>query len=226
VAVISLGIIHAGHVRERGPMMARLMRDLRSMLPERCTHWRVHSEREAPREWARRAWHWAMSTGCNFHVILNDDVLIAPCFWGALEAMLEVLPKRTVLGLGTVSPGQSDAYHRGERWLRDGHGVVGWAYGMWTEEVQLLADEEAQLGAYHRSPGHDECKPECENWHEDSWVNSILEDGGIPVWHPIPSIVQHDVSLPSLYGNDHHKTRQAPITWDRFDLTSPAFWRP
>ena len=222
---VALGIIHAAHVPGREAQLDRLLCTLndttRPIIDER-----IHSVRETPREWARRSWNWALMTGADFSVILNDDVIVAPMFWPALYAMLEVFPRRTVLGLGTVDPAQEEAFKRGERWLNNGHGVVGWAVGMRREEIQLLVDEEARLPADHRSSGHDECRPDCPHWHEDSWTNEVLAKHQIPVWHPIPSIVQHDVSLPSLYGNDHHKTRTAPVTWDRLDMTRADFWRP
>lgn len=221
---VSLGIIHAAHAPERAAMLERLAVDL-TPLPRWLAAQRVHGERESPRDWARRAWRWAVSTDATFHVIINDDVRLAPMFWPALAAMLAAMPDDAVLGLGTVSPGQRDACKRGERWLRDGHGVVGWAYGMFTWQLELLLEREAALPAAHRSPGHDECKPGCEYWHEDSWMNATLAELQLAVWHPIPSIVDHDTSIPSLYGNDHHKHRTAPVTWREYDLTSPEFWK-
>jgi hypothetical protein len=222
---ICLGIIHAAHEPARHKLLERLSDQLTPLPREVIAH-RVHGERGTPREWARISWRWAFETGAEFSVILNDDVVLAPCFWPALLAMLETFPARTVLGLGTVSPGQKDARNRGDRWLRDGHGVVGWAVGMWRAELGLLVEAESTLPPDHRSGGHDECKPGCTYWHEDSWTNDLLESLEIPVWHPVPSIVDHDTSLPSLYGNDHHKCRTAPVTWRDYDLTSPEYWKP
>jgi hypothetical protein len=224
----SLGVIHAPHAPDREEMLDRLLHRLHP-LPKRVLPLCVHQELEPPRMWARRAWQWALSTSADFHVVINDDVNAPPIFWPALSAMLEHLPPRTVLGLATVSPAQTEWHARGERWLTDGHGVVGWAYGMWREDMQLLVDEEAKLPPDHRSPGHDECKPDCPHWHEDSWMTETLSKHGRSVWHPIPSIVQHDTTLASMYGNDHHKTRRAPVTWEQFtdeQVCSPDFWRP
>lgn len=222
---VCLGIIHAAHVPGRDSLLHGLIDSLTPLPRWVITH-RVHHEREPPREWARRSWRWARATGADFSVILNDDVLVAPQFWPALAAMLQVLPRHTVLGLATVHPSQREAAEKGQRWLRNGHGVVGWAIGMWREEIEMLVEEEAKLPPDHRSPGHDECKPGCVGWHEDSWTNELLESRGIPVWHPVPSIVDHDTSRPSLYGNDHHRHRTAPVTWRDLDMTSPEFWKP
>ena len=223
---VCLGIIHAAHLPERRASMARLRAAL-FPLPPWVTHYREHNERESSRQWASRSWNWALQTWCDFSVSLNDDVIPCPQFWGAMGAMLRVLPDGVVLGLGTVDPRQEEAAREGKRWLTfDYVSTVGWGVGLHMGQVRLLVEKEGLLLPDHRSPhSHDECMPDCNLWHEDSWANETLTKAGHIAWHPIPSILTHDLSLPSTYANDHHKTRAPRVTWENV-LTFPEFWRP
>jgi FkbM family methyltransferase len=129
-----------------------------------------------------------------------------------------------------VSLAQWEAKHRGDRYLVDGHGVVGWGYALFHHQLEWLHRTERMLSFDHRSPhSHDECAPDCPYWHEDSWATKLFHENAYQVWHPIPSILDHDTSIPSAYAHENHKTRRAPVTWWAYDseqLTSPSFWRP
>lgn len=237
VVDVALGIIHGAH----GPGRPEALKRLRSQLeplPSWVASFRVHDERERSRDpvsgygWAPRSWEWAVSTGASFSLILQDDTLASPRFWDVLQAMLQVLPRRAVLGLGTVSPDQVEWRARGKRWLTDGHGILGWGVGMWREEQKLVSDVERLLPRDHRSPHGDECRPDatkCDGWHEDVWLTTVFAAHGRPIWHPIPSILDHDLSVPSTNNNERHKTRRPSVLWDDFDLaelSSPDFWKP
>ncbi len=231
---VCLSIIHAAHLPERRASMARLRAAL-FPLPPWVTNNREHNEREPSRQWGPRSWGWALETGAEFSLSVNDDVLPPPrdVFWGALEAMLHVLPRHAVLGLGTVDPLLSVAHGKGERWLRLDHAsTVGWGVGLWREELELLYREERALPPGHRSPhSHDECPPDCYLWHEDSWSNLVFDQASPRryVWHPVPAILDHDTSIPSTFqGHDNHKARRPSVTWRDFpwlDLTRVEFWR-
>lgn len=229
---VALGIIHAPHLPARQASFERMLNEL-IPAPMWVRFATVHQERESSRAWAHRSWEWAYKTGADFSLILNDDVLPAPRFWECLRAMLHVLPRHAVLGLGTVDPLQAVAHGKGERWLRLDHcSTVGWGVGLWREEVEYLHRWESSLPDDHMSPHGSECPPGCNLWHEDSWANEVLHAASPRrrVWHPIPAILDHDTSVPSTYANDHHKTRRPPVRWDHpdfagADLTSVEFWR-
>jgi hypothetical protein len=197
---------------------------------------KIPEEREPPRDpitgwgWAPRSWQYAEfgPGGADFHVFLNDDVMPAPSFWGSLQAILKHLPRDVVLGLGTVDPVQRTAHERGERYAQAG--IVGWGYGMWHGVLRKLNEDHSRLAPDHRSPhSHDECPADCHWWHEDAWITAFCAEHEYPIWHPVPSILDHDTEMASVYGNDHHAHRRAPVTWAEFtdyDLTDADFWRP
>ena len=218
-----LGIIHAAHLPERRRSMNRLRSTLWP-LPEWVTHYREHHEHEDPRSYHARSWRWAVATGADFSLVLNDDAIPAPFFWDALAAILDSFPARTVLGLACVDPCQREWADRGERYFHIGQTSVGWGVGLWRQELQILIDELWKLPPDHRSPhSHDACPPDCALWHEDAWANEVFRAHDREVWHPIPSILDHDTSLPSTYASDHHKTRRPAVLWN--ELTRPDFWR-
>ena len=46
---------------------------------------------------------------------------------------------------------------------------------------------------------------------------------GRRIWHPIPAIAEHDTTVESTYGNDHHPFRDVCVTWRDGDICG---WMP
>ncbi len=206
---IALGIPHTPWVPERAESMARL----RAELGNRPQFYREFDDKASNRVWARQMWNWAVETGADFFLTLQDDVMAAPCFWPALRAMLAQLPRGSSLGLTQVHPVGAEVARRGHRWYRTQAWNVGWAYGMWREDLFEFARYEL---AAHPAVNEDEL---VNQWHGDA---------GKFVWHPVPTIVDHDTSIPSSYANDHHSHRRPAVTWRGYaeaDLTAPDFWK-
>jgi hypothetical protein len=52
---------------------------------------------------------------------------------------------------------------------------------------------------------------------------------GHDVWHPIPTIIDHDTTIASTYANDDHAHRRPTVTWREFgrdEITRVDFWTP
>jgi hypothetical protein len=175
---------------------------------------RTFSDRESNKVWPRKLWGWALDTGATHLVQLQDDVIVSPHFWATLRAMLTARP-RDVIGLSAVHPHGPDIARQGHRWYRT-PGVVGWAYVFPRE---LLAAFVAWVDA----------RPEIVAVrNEDDLIGDWLAATGRTAWHPVPTIVDHDVSVPSTYANDAHMHRRATVTWrgyDPADLVSADWWR-
>jgi hypothetical protein len=111
---------------------------------------------------------------------------------------------------------QTEIARQGLRWYATRAWLVGWAWGMWREDV-------AEYDAW--------CRLNAERvarTNEDSMVNEWLIELKRIVWHPVPTIADHDTSIASTYANDAHVHRRPLVTWrdTTADLTRPEFWLP
>jgi hypothetical protein len=186
---------------------------------------------KAPNQvWSVTMWKWMLETRADFCLTLQDDVLVSPDFWRSLRAMLHHLPRgqgRTsraghILGLSGVHPIAAEIARRGHRWYRTTSWVIGWAYGMWREDL-------AAFYAWRTSPEGELTAARIAPMGEDVLINMWSDRTGRDVWHPVPAICDHDVSLESSYDNDDHGHRRPWVTWrDRayqgVDLGHHDFW--
>jgi hypothetical protein len=132
--------------------------------------------------------------------------------------MLGALPEDAqVVGLANVHPMSSEIHRRGQRWfLTPGH-VVGWAYAMRHSALVRFLEDRAS---------YDEG---FQTMNEDEQIGEWCRRVQIPVWHPVPTIVDHDTSIPSTYANDRHTHKRPAVTWTsgtEGDMCSAAWWKP
>lgn len=218
---VALAIPHTPWVSERAESMARLRASLgassadNSVGPE---FYREFDERAPNSVWSVELWNWLYETGADWCLQLQDDVMGAPYFWSALRAMLGALPAHAeIVGLSNVHPMAPEWARRGHRWMRTNGMLVGWAYAIRREALGVFLEERDRIVARVS----DEC--------EDVLLGTFAASTGRTVWHPVPTIVDHDTSIPSSYANDHHSTRRPQVTWRTFgegDLTSVDWWQP
>jgi hypothetical protein len=240
VSTIALGLPHTPWVPERVDSFDRLLSDLHIVdhdgdtdeegLPScsgtepldhgKCgpsdgpTWAHIFSDRESNKVWPIKMWRWGLETKADFFLTLQDDVIIAPNFWPALRAMLKAVPDQ-VIGLSAVAPGGPEIARQGHRFYATRSHLVGWAYAM---PRALLAEFVAWVDANPKN--HAEM-------NEDQLLNEFVCATGKTTWHPVPTIVDHDVSIESTYGNDDHTHRRATVTWRAYseaDLEDPLFW--
>lgn len=235
-ASIALGLPHTPWIPERVNSFARLLDQLgivdheidcdgsvaldqgRCRLPMAVNLWhaRAFDEKASNKVWPLKMWRWGLETGADFFLTLQDDVEVADVFWPALRAMLTVLPRGATLGLSSVHPFALEVDRRGDRWYATRSENWGWAYGMWRED---LASFVAWVDAH----------PDLlATLNEDDLICRWVVESGRTTWHPVPTIVDHDISIPSTYGNDKHANRRPRVTWRAYraeELTRPEFWR-
>ena len=222
MSTIALAIPHTPWVPARVESMARL-REAAGLLGDfgdgtRADFYREFTDRAPNNVWAEALWRWLAETGADWCLQLQDDVMVAPCFWPALRAMLAAVPDDVdVIGLTSTHPMTHNIAKRGHRWYRTPGNLVGWAYCIRRVALVEFLEGRAQLPDAFRKQNEDE---QIAQWAEKS---------GRGVWHPVPAIVDHDTSIPSSYANDGHSHRRPQVTWRTFDereLTDPTWWKP
>jgi hypothetical protein len=235
---IALGLPHTPWVPTRVESFARLCtslsyghgRDListaacRDGVFKEC-HTRVFDEKESNRIWPGKLYRWAISTGATHCLQLQDDALVYDKFWPALQAMLEAVPDQ-IIGLEANHPLGPEMHRTGRRWFRTRAWLVGVGY-VWPMDPNLPHGLPAFLRWCEEFPAI------VAQTNEDSLVNGWAAQHGFDIWHPVPTIIDHDIGVPSTYGNDgHHEYsmyRRPTVTWRDVPLlsglTDPDYWR-
>lgn len=201
----------------------------------------IFKDKEPNHAWAYRVWSWFAESDADWGVQLQDDTLTpeAQHFWPILRAQLAAAPG-DVVGLATVHPDAPRMMRDGHRWFRTRAWSIGWGVAYrtrWIREILL--------------PWRSAVLEHAITSNEDSFVNDCVTAHAGSVYHPIPSLVDHDVSLASTYASvdDGHRrstTRwtdlreeivedlahtygvRAILTDDEYawHLSQPDFWRP
>lgn len=218
-------ISHTPWIPARVESLARLLAELgplgRTDLPG--TEVRIFDERAPNWVWSETMWRWGAETQAHHVAFLQDDVEVAPNFWPALHAMLEAVPDQ-VIGLESAHPEGKSLALEGHRWATTSDYLVGPGYVL----PRALLEEFLRWR-------RDALRPKAvEEISEDSLIGLWCWCTGRRVWHPIPTIIDHDTSIESTYGNDAHSCRKPSVTWkdaDVLDLNPKRlehvdFWRP
>lgn len=202
---LRVAIVHADHLEDRRASYARL----RAALGETPTWARVTpiTGKMPPREWAALAFEACL--GGTHGLVLQDDMMPCPDFWGVLRRTLEARPF-DCLGLYCSHKGASQAYQDGLSWVTTCDGLIGGAYAapasMFGELLSRWRDRFRWQG------------------HEDTFIQTYLQSIGRFVYHPLPSLVDHDLSVEPTAGNPHHQTNpdliRARVPWH--DHPTPA----
>lgn len=144
-------------------------------------------------EWQHKlhdlVWRWHLGTGATHHVLLTDDLWIAPRFWWALLAMVSVKPE-AIIGLLSNHPAAVPLAERGAHWYRTNSWLVGPA--IIIPQVHLANFVE---------------------WHP-TWLASVNpkdfgDDSAMNVWvtlkgpgqvcHPLPTLIEHRGDIESTW---------------------------
>lgn len=186
---------------------------------------RVFSERASNNVWSLVMWTWAAEMNRTHFLTLQDDAIVAPDFWRALRALVAAHPDE-IIGFEVVHPLTRALAEEGHRWFTTSDMLIGVGY---VVPLPVLRDFLAWRKAALR-PGATEAldaggKPVLT---EDTLLALFCLATGRRLWHPIPTIIDHDTSLESTYGNDAHGARRPPVRWDEgageADLSDPEFW--
>lgn len=232
---ISLAISHTPWVPERVKSMDRLLGQILNNGPfdrkEPKGPYKIFDEKEPNWVWSEKMWKWAQSTGTYSHLFLQDDVIVAPNFWKCLDAMLEGNKHWEIIGLHCPHPAARTLLRDGaQSWYTSADSLIGVGYVM--SEPALV--DFLQWREYELEPHA------IERIHEDDQINLFALARGMKIWHPVPTIIDHDLGVSSTYDNDHHMYRRPQATWkdlwlvedspfsthDGNELTDQDFWDP
>ena len=189
------------------PERAASLERLKAQLGHRPVYYREFRDREPNWSWSGKMWEWGLSTGATHLVQLQDDVIVSDCFWQTLRRMVEALEEDAIIGLESV-------LDIGRPWYCTGDGLIGVGCVIPREPLGYLLDFRRAL-----RPGA------IEALNEDQLIGLYAHVAGRDIWHPVPTIIDHDVDIVSTYGNDHHTHRRPVKSAVRGDAL-PESWAP
>ena len=140
-------------------------------------------------------------TGAGHLLQLQDDVIVDGQFWPNLRAMLAAVPDQ-IIGLESVHQASQMLYEAGHNWYTTNDGLIGVGYVIPRDVLRMFLEWRATM-----------LRPEgYKHVSEDTLIDMFCLSTGRKVWHPIPTIIDHDTDLPSTYGNDSHTHRRPAMT--------------
>jgi hypothetical protein len=238
MSTIALGLPHTPWIPERVASFARLRNalgfaghahdDPQTELVEGFSSLidvRTFDDRESNRVWPRKLYDWALSTRATHCLQLQDDVIVYDRFWPVLRAMVEAVPNH-IIGLESNHPLGPEMHRTGRRWYRSRAWLVGVGY-CWPTDPGLPNGLPQFLKWCDANPAL------VQSTNEDSLVNQWAATHGFDIWHPVPTIIDHDIGVPSTYGNDDHHEwsmyRRPTVTWRDVSLLDGLehadYWR-
>lgn len=153
--------------------------------------YQIFTEKKPNMQWAQDLWRWGAGQSTTHLLQLQDDVVVCPNFWDRLR---EVVVDRPDEPICLVTPHEAfrDLFAAGCSWgsSHDGMVGVGWAAPVsWIQDLLRFVAEDM--------------RPEAVAAHsEDSTMSLFAMATKQPIWHCLPSLVDHDLSVPSTYGHD------------------------
>ncbi len=195
----SLAISHTPWVPERVGSMKRLQ----DSLPDAPEAYEVFSDKEPNHVWSGKMWMWAASQeGVDWCVFLQDDAVVAPDFFARLEAIVK-RSAEDVVGLQVAHPAAVGLAAEGIEAFTTTDALVGVGYAIHREALKEFLWWRQALPA-----------ATLESITEDSLLGLWCAINGLKVYHPIPTIVDHDTTLASNYDNGDHSNRRSRVRWD------------
>jgi hypothetical protein len=205
---VIVGIAHAAFVPERRDTLQRLM----ARVPD--AHVMRSERREHASVWARRLWEWAAQHDDAHALLLNDDVMVPRGIVDIVRAMVAAVPDH-VIALHTTAPAARSLITSGERWLRS-YWLTGPGYVLPPGVARRLLEFASSHPTLAAAVNEDNLVMHWA-WHEQR-----------PIWHSLPALVEHDTSVSSTLGYDHHPGRVTTVPWHAHVVTLDDVdaWRP
>ena len=209
----ALAIPHTPWIPERVESLNRLVSQINPELWASAYH--VFGEQEPNYSWSRKLWRWGAEQDVTHLVQLQDDVTVAPNFWKALGAMVTARPD-DIIGMQSAHPAFVEFAKDGVRWCKTQAWMVGVGYVIPMPVLRQLVDWRDAIPV-----------DLAQAMNEDDLLGQFAIKHGLWIYHPIPTIIDHDTTIASSYANDNHRFRRPLVTWRKFpehDIEDPEFW--
>lgn len=196
----SLAITHTPWIAERKVPFERLLAQVGPA--DSWYAFKIVDERAKNWEWSVNMWRWAASQDVTHCLFLQDDALLAPDFQHQLGKLVKK-HQNEIIGLQVAHPAAMFAAENGHTWMTTADALVGVGYLLPKHVLEEFLGWRSNLkeGA-------------VEAISEDTLVGLFALCTGRKIYHPLPTLVDHDVSVPSTYLNDGHVNRQSRCRWD------------
>jgi hypothetical protein len=201
---ISISIAHARHIPERRASLQRMIAQLEG---QEALSIYIEDQPGKPCEWSLRQWQGALQMPATHCVMLNDDLLLCDDFVEVCKRIALARPMH-IVNLYNTHPIAKIAYAEGRSWLTSPDGLIGNAYMMPAAGLRaFLAWREAAL-----TPGA------AELLSEDQLINLFAMAHRALIWQTVPALVDHDVSIPSCFGNKQMRRPEIPPQKDMLSV--------
>lgn len=199
---ISLAIPHTPWKPERIKSFSRLQTSLFGDWGHGVAPYRLFDEKCANHVWSEKMWAWSAAQDVTHCLFLQDDAIVAPDFKALLITMIKALPDE-VIGLQVAHPAATLLAEEGHPWFTTADALVGVAYCVPRGFLEGFVDWRSRLS-----------EEQLTRVTEDTLLGAYCAIVGKKIYHPLPTIVDHDVMLESTYGNDAHANRRSRVRWD------------
>lgn len=186
--------------------------------------------------WSAKVFDWFESRDSEWSMLIQDDVLPVPGYWDVAEAAISsasAAGAEAFCFFNVIPPAPSFA-QQGCNWLTTSDWMVG---PNWVVKTSFMRNEFAEFRKKRLRAGWNTPGPNgrlASGLNEDTMLGLALASYGKKIWHPIPSLTDHDTSVASTYGNSGFAFNRASYAWDAWarapravaDLKDPAYWVP
>lgn len=219
---ISLAITHTPWIESRRPPFNRLLQALGPDhllgVLENWEAYKVFDEKAPNYVWSAHMWEWAAAQDVDYCLFLQDDAIVPDNFRPLLESMLSGMWEEppAIIGLEVAHPAAHALHEEGYRWFTTADALIGVGYIVSRHFLKRFLDWRMGL------------EPDViRKVSEDTLLGLFCALDGTRILHPLPTIVDHDTSIPSTYGNDKHTNRRPLVTWNNaLARANPDFWAP
>lgn len=210
---ISLAVAHAPWAKGRPEALRALLTQLNAEEP---AAYKLFDEKAPNHVWSGEMWQWAASQEVDWCLFLQDDTEVCPKFWERLRYQLDDAhwEGQPVVGLHVAHPAARAVFNAGGSKCKTTDALVGVAYAVRRQEL-------AEFLVWRSS---------CL---EEGAIEAISEDTLLALWaavtecgvlHPLPALADHNVAIPSTYGNEAHANRVSSVKWGKASEFSYLFW--
>lgn len=187
--------------------------------------------------WSEKVFAWLAEQDTEWSMLIQDDIVPVPNFWGVVGAAIKGAAPAGAAAFCffNVVPPAGSFSKMGCNWVTTADWMVG---PSWAVKTSFMREFVHEFRAKRLREGWDEVGPDHRlrsGLNEDTMLGLACAAAGVRIWHPIPSLVDHDVDVPSTYGNGTFSFNRASFAWKAWsglhgrpveDLKDPAVWVP